>query len=188
MSDSWYDDARITEAQLDAIRSDLGGNGRAQYSRAAMRKVMAEIDRLQGHLNAIAAAHEEGVLARRRLDEIRDQEKAELTQRAETAKRELARQREGSRDVAKRCMDAMERATTAERELAELRERIGEERVEWAIRTVPGAEAFCATREGALRNAADWTRIRNDGPWRAESRIVGEWKAAAQQPEDGDHD
>lgn len=91
---NWYDDARITEAQLDAIRSDLGSTGRAQYSRAAMRKVMAEIERLQGHLNAIAVAHEEGVQARRRLDEIRDQEKAELKTRAETAERELAELRE----------------------------------------------------------------------------------------------
>lgn len=80
---------------------------------------------------------------------------------------------------------ATERAENAEaernaarRELAEVREQIGELREEWAIRTAAGAESFCATREGALRIAADWTRIRNDGPWHAESRLVGEWKAA----------
>lgn len=56
----------------------------------------------------------------------------QLRERAETAERELARQRKASRDVAVQCMQAMERATTAERELAEMRraddENIGTEK------------------------------------------------------------
>lgn len=87
---NWYDDVRITEAQLDAIRADLGDNGRAQFSRAVMRKIMAEVERLRGHLNAIADAHQDGVMARRQLDAIHTQEVAALKTRAETAERELA--------------------------------------------------------------------------------------------------
>jgi len=61
---------------------------------------------------------------------------------------------------------------------AKLRARlaeIGETREEFALRG-DGGEAYCATREGALRVAEDWNRIRTDGPWRAEVRVVGQWR------------
>ncbi len=69
--------------------------------------------------------------------------------------------------------DADLRAVLAE--LEQLRDERAETRVEWAVRS-DRSEAFCATEGGALRIASDWNRIRSDGPWRAESRLVGPWR------------
>lgn len=83
---SWYDDAPTTEAQLDAIRADLGGEGRAQFSQAAVRKLLAEVERLRA---ARASAIREWKRERDAADELQ-RERDAATQRAETAERELA--------------------------------------------------------------------------------------------------
>lgn len=78
---------------------------------------------------------------------------------------------------------ATTRAETAERELAEMRERIGREDVEWSVRWhEDGAvsEKRHTETEARERGGA------NPKTMAAVSRVVGEWKAAEQQPEDGD--
>lgn len=111
----------IGPATATAIADRLARNGGAIYADLVWME--------QGGL--ITAEWEQRGDGRPRRRLYRPSTPSAAIERAETAERELARQRNVNRDLAKQCMRAMERATNAERELAELRERFGEPEIEW---------------------------------------------------------
>lgn len=182
-ADSWYDDAPITDEQIEAVRRDLDtpvAQRGAAFAPFVVRKLLAEIDRLNTVLDAnrvVRNAAESSSRTYKGAMELLKTQRTQLRSELADARGAIEILRSGGKEQCIRAETAEAERDAARRELAEVREQIGELREEWAIRTAAGAESFCATREGALRIAADWTRIRNDGPWHAESRLVGEWKA-----------
>lgn len=146
---SWYDDAPITDEQLDVIRRDLAGSmpHAAQYSRTAMRKVMAEVERLRSLQDSYIVA----------LDQVSIGDVQRL---------------------AADCDAATERAETAERALADLRERIGEHKPgsHCPVCGTPmclDLNGLVPAHEHPTRGGyCSGTQRRP-----SEERVVGEWKA-----------
>ena len=151
--DRWYDEAPITDRQIEEAREYIERAMLPAVSRFVARKLLAEVERLRD-LNA-----ELSETLDVRLDETQ-RLRAKLATRADLMSGLDAEVDRLAGDNAKL------RARLAE---------IGETREEFALRG-DGGEAYCATREGALRVAEDWNRIRTDGPWRAEVRVVGQWR------------
>lgn len=178
-ADSWYDDAPITDEQIEAVRRDLDtpvAQRGAAFAPFVVRKLLAEIDRLNTVLDANRVVRNAAESSSRTLKGVVELLKTQRTQ----LRAELDKCAALNLNLVNENAEATTRADAAERELAEVRERmIGNGwRQEWGVQHPLLGTEYVQGSE----NARYLCRTRNEEhpgyEWRVVRRLTGEWKAA----------
>jgi hypothetical protein len=199
----WYDDAPITDEQIEAVRTGLGTEGRVyyQFSRAVVRKLLAEIDRLNVVLDANRvvrnAAESSSRTYKGAMELLKTQrtqlrnELAAANERAEKAEVEVGRLVNLNRDLARSTMRHMEKIGNERDEARARLAGLGEAETEQRIIGVSGVAHYAPT-EWDLAHRHEWLpgvrleeREVHPTPWRPAADATGTALSATETEDNG---
>jgi septal ring factor EnvC (AmiA/AmiB activator) len=158
LASDWHDDASITDEQIEAVRVGLGNGSDGvpvyyQFSRAVVRKMLAEIDRLNTVLDANRVVRNAAESSSRTYKAVVDRLKAERTE----LRAEIDRCAGLNRDLVNENAGLSTELDRLRAQLAEIGETSVEWGVHWADKPEPTVYEFEdeARREVAGANSSD---------------------------------